>query len=138
MKSKESKKATADSWEIHPITGNILTKAMDFVLTNDQMDQIAMGHIPEAMEDHWFMYCDEQCIRYYRSWTGKCAFVAKYAKTDSGYKIYELTIADDDLQKKGIENINFDALSMMFLSLLMSECGGDDEYYWKKYRELSM
>ena len=136
MKNKEKEKATADSWGILPVTGDSVTKAMDFLLTDHQMQQIAMGHIPDAMEDHWFMYCDDQYIRYYRSWTGRCAFIAKYKKIDSGYKICELTIPDDDLRKKGAANINFDALSMMFLSLLMDECGGDSEYYWKKYREL--
>ena len=70
MKKKE--KATADSWGILPVTGDSITKAMDFLLTDHQMQQITLGHIPDAMEDHWFMYCDDQYIRYYRSWTGRC------------------------------------------------------------------
>jgi len=37
MKKKE--KATADSWGILPVTGDSVTKAMDFLLTDHQMQQ---------------------------------------------------------------------------------------------------
>ena len=37
-----------------------------------------MGHIPEVMEDHWFMYCDENSINYFRSWTGNQIFKGYY------------------------------------------------------------
>ena len=47
MKNKEKEKATVDSWEILPVTGDSVTKEMDFLLTDDQMRRIAMGHIPD-------------------------------------------------------------------------------------------
>jgi hypothetical protein len=35
----------------------------------EDMEILRKGHIPNAQEDHWFMYCDDEHIRYYRSWT---------------------------------------------------------------------
>ena len=54
------------------------------------MDILRRGHIPDAMEDHWFMYSDDKAIRYYRSWTGMPAFEARYVKTNLGAKITSL------------------------------------------------
>lgn len=42
--------------------------AFDFRISAEAMDIIRKGHIPEAQENHWFMYCDDEYIRDYRSW----------------------------------------------------------------------
>ena len=42
-------------------------------ISAEAMQEVRYGHIPEAMEDHWFMYCDESTIRYHRSWKGYLA-----------------------------------------------------------------
>lgn len=60
------------------------------------------------MEDHWFMYCDESTIRYYRSWTGFCIYVAKYVDNGDSCKITELMVNRDPEQYRGKTN-NYDA-----------------------------
>ena len=62
----------------------------DIDVSEADMDILRRGHIPDAMEDHWFMYCDDKAIRYYRSWTGMPAFEARYVKTNLGAKITSL------------------------------------------------
>lgn len=61
-------------------------------ITEEDMAIIRKGHIPEAQEDHWFMYCSKQHIRYYRSWTGTCAFEAHFLKKEQKYIIDEIII----------------------------------------------
>ena len=65
-----------------------------------------MGHIPEVMEDHWFMYCDDNSINYYRSWTEIQIFKAYYKLIDNEYVIYNIEInnnrdeySEDNIQK---------------------------------------
>ena len=86
------------------------------------MDIVKYGHIPEAMEDHWFMYCDETTTRYYRSWTGICIFVARYEDDGSQCRISELQVNSDPDQYRGKGDEKDVAL---FLALLTEEYGGN-------------
>ena len=70
--------ATKDSWTIMPMPEQHTTIPVGVILPENAMECVKYGHIPDAMEDHWFMYCDDNTIRYYRSWTGFCIYVAKY------------------------------------------------------------
>ena len=118
--------ATKDSWKIEPMGKHVMIP-LDYFLPEEAMSVIRYGHIPEAMEDHWFMYCDENSIRYYRSWTGICAFIAEFEKVEGGVKINRLlsrresSKKDDEQDKKDIA---------LFLALLVSEFGGDASEYW--------
>lgn len=101
---------------------------LGITLSDDMMECIKYGHIPDAMEDHWFMYCDEDTIRYYRSWTGICIYVAKYEKTDGGYIITEL-IANRSPDEYGCKDNNYDFA--LFMALLTEEYGGDASVFWE-------
>ena len=61
------------------------------------MELIKLGHIPYEMEDHWFMYVDEEekSINYYNSWTGIQTYKAYY-KEESQIIIYKLIINKDE------------------------------------------
>ena len=127
-------KATADSWHTEPMQGQPVELPMDFALSDAQMAVIALGHIPEVMEDHWFMYCDESWIRYYRSWSGLCVFEARYEKAAKGYRITQLRLfAEDDRSEKYVSGQR-----ALFLALLMDECGGDSRQYWDEYLKKSV
>lgn len=92
------------------------------------MQIIKYGHIPEAMEDHRFMYCDENTIRYYRSWKGICIFEARYMDCGDVYRITELKTNREPSQY-GNEDNKKDAY--LFMALLTEEYGGDAREYWK-------
>lgn len=88
----KTKIATKDSWstEPWPEENDITFMKTDIDVSEADMDILRRGHIPDAMEDHWFMYSDDKAIRYYRSWTGMPAFEARYVKTNLGAKITSL------------------------------------------------
>ena len=90
----KTKISTKDLWntEPWPEDKDISLIKTDIDISKADMDILLRGHIPDAMEDHWFMYCDDKAIRYYRSWTGMPAFEASYIKTPSGAKIISLKI----------------------------------------------
>ena len=126
---EKKKKATAKSWKTEPMQDRPLELPMDFALSDAQMAIISLGHIPEVMEDHWFMYCDEAWIRYYRSWSGLCVFEAGYEKSADGYRIVTLRMhAEDDRSERYAAK-----QKALFLALLLDECGGDSERYWDEY-----
>ena len=119
--------ATKDSWTIMPMPEQHTTIPVGVILPENAMECVKYGHIPDAMEDHWFMYCDDNTIRYYRSWTGFCIYVAKYEKVDDGYKITDLTVNRYPEQYKCDDDKHDLALLM---ALLTEEYGGDASLYW--------
>lgn len=121
--------ATADSWNTLPMPDRNTVIPMDVTIPSATMSIVKMGHIPEAMEDHWFMYCDENTIRYYRSWSGICIYVAKYEDDGTNCHITELTVNRDPEQYGGTDNEHDVAL---FMALLIEEYGGNASEYWEK------
>ncbi len=121
--------ATKDSWEIKPMPEKHITVPMDVTIPNVAMDVVKQGHIPEVMEDHWFMYCDENTIRFYRSWTGYCIYVAKYEDNGHSCHISQLTINRDPKQYSATYNEKEVAL---FMLLLTAEYDGDTSKYHDK------
>lgn len=124
---EKSRVAAADSWRTRPLE-RFVTVQQDFYLTAHQMEIVRFGHIPDAMEDHWFMYCDDRAIRYYRSWTGICFAEAYYEKCGEEYHITELRINNNP---KEYQLNNVDAAVALFYGLLLSEYGGNSHPYWK-------
>ena len=120
--------ATEDSWKTLPMPDSNTTIPMDVVISREAMDIVKMGHIPSAMEDHWFMYCDDDTIRYYRSWTGICIFVAKFEECGEQYTITELTV-NREQEQYGSTDVKHDVA--LFLALLTEEFGGDASEFWK-------
>ena len=102
---------------------------LDVPLPHEAMRIVKYGHIPEAMEDHWFMYCDESAIRYYRSWTGICIFIAKYVEEGDDCRITELQV-NRDPEEYDSEDTTHDIA--LFMALLTEEYGGDAEEWWRK------
>jgi len=121
--------ATKESWKIKPMPEKNVTIPMNVTIPREAMQVVKYGHIPDAMEDHWFMYCDESTIRYYRSWTGSCMYIAKYVEEGDKCTITELQVNRDPAQYSNTDNDDDIAL---FLALLTEEFGGDASGYWEK------
>lgn len=118
--------ATQDSWKTMPM-GEHVTLVEDLFLPDKEFELLKWGHVPERMEDHWFMYCDEQTIRYYRSWTGHCVYIASYQKNNGGIKINSLQVS---VEEKPSNPISVRKDVALFLALILEECGYDADYFW--------
>lgn len=125
---QKTKVATKDSWNIEPMPEKHTTILMDESIPSAAMRIVKYGHIPDAMEDHWFMYCDEKTIRYYRSWTGFCIYVAKYEDDGETCKITELMVNREPEQYTCTDDKHDIAL---FMALLTEEYGGNASEYWQ-------
>lgn len=64
----------------------------NIILTPDEFKTLSMRHAPEEMEDRWFMYCDDDVINYYRSWTGIKIFAGHFRRENDAYVIYSLDV----------------------------------------------
>ena len=119
--------ATKDSWTTLPMPEQHTKIPVGIIIPDNAMECVKYGHVPDAMEDHWFMYCDDNTIHYYRSWTGICIYEAKYEKVDDGYKITEI-IANRFPEQYKCKDDKHDLA--LFMALLTEEYGGDASQYW--------
>lgn len=123
--------ATKDSWNTEAMPDeDISTLQMGLTMTDEEMEIIRRGHIPEAQEDHWFMYCDDEYIRYYRSWSGMCAFEAHYVREDDHWLIDSVTI-NHALAEFGVNGDESGVYLLIYL--LIAETGSDATSQWNAY-----
>ena len=128
---KKTRVAKSTSWKIDPMPQTDISKIEAGIsVTEEDMAIIRKGHIPDAQEDHWFMYCSKEHIRYYRSWTGTCAFEAHFLKKEQQYIIDEIII-NHALVEFGVNGD--EAGVALFLYLLIAEVGGDAMVAWQTY-----
>lgn len=123
--------ATRSSWKVEDMPReSVSTLPTHIFLTEQEMQILRRGHIPEAMEDHWFMYCDAEYIRYYRSWTGACAFEAHFTPVGDHWRIDTVAI-NHTIANYGA---NRDATGLsLFLYLLTAETGGNAAAAWRDH-----
>ncbi len=130
---KKTRTATADDWKTEPLpekADDMTEMSFGFRIPAGSMAVIRKGHIPEVMEDHWFMYCDNEYIRYFRSWTGMCAFEAHYRKDGDDYLVDNLKM-NHDLAQFGVNGD--EAGAALFRYLVVAESGGNAEEAWRHY-----
>jgi hypothetical protein len=78
--------ATKDSWKSEPF-GDVVEIAYSAQFSAQEFKKIQAGLIPEAMEDKWFIYFNEEYLLLHRSWTGEPVYKFQIQQTDEGYSV---------------------------------------------------
>lgn len=135
MPSKE-KVATADMMhDIHVISEedkSVVTEWNFGYISPEKMEILKRGHIPEAQEDHWFMYYNEEdmTLHYCRSWTGHEVFVVYLSYCSRDFLVKKVEI-NKNLCEFGV---NGDAAAMALLRyLLVAETSDNGMAAWDLY-----
>ena len=97
--------AHRNDWKTEP-----MPKQHDrFVLTrsfsDEEMDALRLGNVPQAMEDKWFWYMENKTLWAHRSWTGYCIYQIDF-KEDNNHVVivnrdpeqYACTSTAEDMQ----------------------------------------
>lgn len=74
----QRKAATASDWKTTPMPEVHAEFTFHRRFTQEQMDLLRYGNIPQAMEDKWFWYYEDDKLYIHRSWTGFCIFVVSF------------------------------------------------------------
>jgi len=82
-------------------------------LSEEDLRRISRSHIPQDMDDKWFIFREETQLYFHRSWTGACIFVATIELRESGAVITEAKVNRDPKQHNGRDD--YDALLIRFL-----------------------
>ena len=131
---KKDKIATMDMLKTVPMPDDeesVFSIPIEMIVSEEMMDILRRGHIPEAQEDHWFMVCDGEYIRYFCSWTGVCAYEAHFRKIDNGKFCIDHLKANKVLSEFGV---NGDEPSVfLFFYLIDAETGVNPVPAWEEF-----
>lgn len=88
-RAMEKKITTGNRSFLRPMEEHVVIP-MDLFIPEKAWVFIKRGRYDYEMEEHWYMYCDESTIRYYRSWTGCCVYIATYEIVSGGVRVTQL------------------------------------------------
>jgi len=89
------KTAERSDWETKELPAKRSTIPLDRRFSLPEIETIRRGLIPEAMEDKWFIYWQDDRLFFHRSWTGFCIYVVRFAGRDDDYRMIEAEVNRD-------------------------------------------
>lgn len=97
--------AHRDDWKIQPMPDQQETFVLNRSFSDEEMDVLRQGFIPEDMDDRWFWYMEGSTLWAHRSWTGICIYQIDF-KEDNHHVVivnrdpeqYACTSIDEDIE----------------------------------------
>ncbi len=131
--SDEPKSAARNSWKNNPMPEQHAVLSPEIHLNTEELEQLKRGSIPKAMEDHWFLFYEDDKFYCIRSWTGTCIYIADV--TDGGDILH--AIANRDPEQYSCANDEEDCLTLTHLVLSCAGRRAEADAALKQALELS-
>jgi hypothetical protein len=107
--------ATRESWNnVRPLPPQHASLSLKREFTPEEYEVICEGLIPEAMEDKWFIFVEDDVIYLHRSWTGSCIYQVRLTKNGENYAIAEALVNRNPDQYSATDEA-YDADLLIFL-----------------------
>jgi hypothetical protein len=56
-------------------------------------ERLRLGHVPEDMDDKWFIYFEDGWLYFHRSWTGHCIYGVQLDGSPSGVRVIDAWVS---------------------------------------------
>lgn len=119
----EPERATRQSWsDLKTLPAQHSRLSLQRAFTEQEYERIRLGFIPQAMEDKWFMFTEDDTLYVHRSWTGYCIYQLRFRKEGSKYVVAGAFANRDQSQYSGSNDL-YDEKLLLFLidHLLLGE-----------------
>src|SRR5262245_59257861 len=93
--------ASGASWKHLPEPAEREPLRFEGQFTPDEYEQLALGLVPGAMEDKWFIYLENDWLRFHRSWTGAYIYGLRLERVPSGFSVMESWVNRNSAQYRG-------------------------------------
>ncbi len=74
MTDNINRSARRGDWKTKPMPRKHETFVLQRSFTEEEMNALRRGNVPQAMEDKWFWFMEGQTLWAHRSWTGHCIY----------------------------------------------------------------
>jgi hypothetical protein len=106
--------ATNTSWKHLPPPSKREPLAFEALFSDAEAKQLIIGLVPEQMEDKWFIYYEDDWLRFHRSWTGAFIYALRLDGSPSGVRVVESWVNRDPEQYKA-DDTAYDRKLVRFL-----------------------
>lgn len=130
----QRKAATASDWKTTPMPEVHAEFTFHRRFTQEQMDLLRYGNIPQAMEDKWFWYYEDDKLYIHRSWTGFCIFVVSF--TPGSDELHALVNRDPEQYRSTDVNQDEYELNRLLTWWTQSDYDPDNQFLADTYRAL--
>ncbi|WP_343713355.1 hypothetical protein [Inquilinus sp.] len=94
--------ATRLSWKTLPCPTLRESLDLSLVFSDAEGEKLQLGHIPEDMDDKWFVFFEDGWLYFHRSWTGACIFGLRFDGSPGGVRVVESWASRDEEHYKSI------------------------------------
>ena len=103
--------ANRNSWKSLPLPARRAGLNLERNFAEQDYIRLAQGLIPQAMEDKWFIFLENDVLSFHRSWTGVCIYEVHL---DGRHAVKEVWVNRDGGQYKGTDD-EYDKKLLVFL-----------------------
>ena len=104
--NKDKKRvARREDWKTEPMPEQHGIFVLDRSFSDEEMDVLRCGNVPQAMEDKWFWYMENSTLWAHRSWTGYCIYQIDFkednhhiVKVNRDPEQYKCTSIEEDIE----------------------------------------
>jgi len=106
--------ARRQDWNNLPMSDRRIQLPVEAIFSTSDLRKLKRGVIPVQMEDKWFIFFEDDCLFFHRSWTGYCVYQARIEKEDRHFKLTEVWATRDSEQYTN-SDIGYDIEVFLFL-----------------------
>jgi O-acetyl-ADP-ribose deacetylase (regulator of RNase III) len=106
--------ATRASWKTQPLPDARARVPYRRDFDAEEHRRVAAGIVPEAMEDKWFIFLEDDWLFFHRSWTGVCVYAVRLRRVEAGSTVEEAWANRDPTQYSKADD-TYDAEMLGFL-----------------------
>ncbi len=115
---------TRVSWQNQPMPERRERLPLRLDLGWEEMGRVAAGHLPEEMEDKWFVLFEHPWLYLHRSWTGLCVYQLRFGEFGGRWSVAEAWVNCDPEQYTGTDRA-WDVKLVRFLLHMYFRAGSD-------------
>jgi hypothetical protein len=87
--------ANRNSWKTLPPPAERERLELPLHFSDADAERMMRGHIPEDMDDKWFILFEEGWLYFHRSWTGHCIYGVRLDGSPGGVRVIEAWASRD-------------------------------------------
>ena len=95
--------AKKEDWNIQTFPDKNESFEYDRFFSDLDAEKIMLGHVPQDMEDKWFIYAENGWVYFHRSWTGNCIYKIKLDGSPAGVRVTDAYVNRDPEQYKSTD-----------------------------------
>lgn len=92
---RDTPAATRYSWKTLPLPAQRERINLALLYSDAESEKIRLGHVPENMDDKWFIFFENSWLYFHRSWTGACIYGVRLDESPDGVRATDAWVSGD-------------------------------------------